>query len=151
MHICPLPLLYVRVYVCACVCMCALLCVCVHYCILGDNGVGFPYHGDEGPLLPFYKELQAVASSAPGKVRVLIYSGDTDPCINTFWSQNWTSHVGFEETAAWRPWTLDGKQRMGGYVTRCELFKGCCPCPYRILLSRSSTTISTGFFPRFSS
>jgi hypothetical protein len=148
-HICPLPLLYVRVYVCACVCMCALLCVCVHYCILGDNGVGFPYHGDEGPLLPFYKELQAVASSAPGKVRVLIYSGDTDPCINTFWSQNWTSHVGFEETAAWRPWTLDGKQRMGGYVTRCELFKGCCPCPYRILLS--STIISTTFCPRFSS
>ena len=47
----------------------------------GDNGVGFPYHGDEGPLLPFYKELQAVASSAPGKVRVLIYSGDVDPYV----------------------------------------------------------------------
>jgi hypothetical protein len=23
--------------------------------------------------------------------------------------------VGFEEIAPWRPWTLDGKQRMGGY------------------------------------
>lgn len=55
--------------------------------------MGFPYHGDEGPLLPFYRELQAVASNAPGKVRILIYSGDVDPCINTFWSQNWTSHV----------------------------------------------------------
>jgi hypothetical protein len=42
---------------------------------------------------------QAVPAGAKGKVRVLIYSGDTDPCINTFWSQNWTSHVGFEETA----------------------------------------------------
>jgi carboxypeptidase C (cathepsin A) len=51
-------------------------------------------------------------------VRVLVYSGDTDPCINTFWSQNWTSHLGFEETQAWRPWTTDGAQAMGGYVTR---------------------------------
>lgn len=86
----------------------------------GDNGVGFPYHGDEGPLLPFYRELQAAPSSAKDKVRVLIYSGDTDPCINTFWSQNWTSHVGFKEVEPWRPWTTDGKQRMGGYVTRYE-------------------------------
>jgi hypothetical protein len=51
------------------------------YVPVGDNGVGFPYHGDEGPLIPFYKELQSVASSAPGKVRVLIYSGDVDPYV----------------------------------------------------------------------
>ena len=119
----------------------------------GDNGVGFPYRGDEGPLLPFYRELQAVASGAPGKVRVLIYSGDTDPCINTFWSQNWTSHVGFKETAPWRPWTLDGKQRMGGYVTRYAndfdfltirahaLHFPCCTLAHSTLISQSDTVV----------
>jgi hypothetical protein len=30
----------------------------------GDNGVGFPYHGDEGPLLPFYRvDSQAICCS----------------------------------------------------------------------------------------
>ena len=35
-------------------------------------------------------------------------------------SQNWTVALGFKETQAWRPWTVDGKQQMGGYVTRYE-------------------------------
>ena len=47
-------------------------------------------------------------------VRVLVYNGDTDPGINSFVSQNWTVALGLEETEAWRPWTLDGCQRMGG-------------------------------------
>ena len=35
-------------------------------------------------------------------------------------SQNWTVALGLTETEAWRPWTLDSCQRMGGYVTRYE-------------------------------
>merc|ERR1711907_189380 len=54
------------------------------------------------------------------KLRVLVYEGDTDPGINSFVSQNWTSALGFEEKQAWRPWTIDGKQYMGGYVTSYE-------------------------------
>ena len=49
---------------------------------------------------------------------MLVYTGDTDPGVLPGESQNWTVALGFDETQAWRPWTLDGKQRMGGYVTR---------------------------------
>ena len=63
--------------------------------------------------MPFYKEL-----AESSDLRVLVYNGDTDPGINSLVSQNWTVSLGLEETEAWRPWTLDGKSRMGGYVTR---------------------------------
>ena len=42
----------------------------------------------------------------------------TDPSINSFEAQNWTTHLGFTPTETWRPWTIDGCRRMGGYVTR---------------------------------
>ena len=61
----------------------------------------------------FYKEIN-------GKLKVLIYNGDTDPAITSFAAQNWTSHLGLEEVQHWRPWTIDQCQRMGGYVTRYE-------------------------------
>ena len=48
------------------------------------------------------------------------YNGDTDPGLNSFYAQNWTSALGYAEAQPWRPWTLDGRQRMGGYVTRYE-------------------------------
>ena len=51
-------------------------------------------------------------------MRILIYNGDTDPGLNSFLGQNWTSALNFPVKQSWRPWTLDGKQRMGGYVTR---------------------------------
>ena len=35
-----------------------------------------------------------------------------------FYSQNWTSSLGFKELQAWRPWTRDGEMKMGGYATR---------------------------------
>lgn len=38
--------------------------------------------------------------------------------LNTFVAQNWTVALGFKEEQAWRPWTVDGQQAMGGYVTR---------------------------------
>ena len=55
-----------------------------------------------------------------GKLKVLVYNGDTDPAITSFATQNWTSHLGFDEVQHWRPWTIDHCQQMGGYVTRYE-------------------------------
>jgi hypothetical protein len=86
------------------------------YFFSGDNGVGFNYTLTEKNLIPFYKDL-AVGKYADQGIRVMVYNGDTDPGINSFVAQNWTSHVGLEETAAWRPWTLDNCLAMGGYVT----------------------------------
>jgi carboxypeptidase C (cathepsin A) len=85
------------------------------YFFLTDNGVGFNYTLTETNLMTFYHHLVHDTD-----VRVLIYNGDTDPSINVFVSQNWTSAMRLPETQAWRPWTRDGKQQMGGYVTRYE-------------------------------
>jgi hypothetical protein len=81
-----------------------------------DNAEGdFDYTPTEPDLQPFYKE---VIQRDGGKLRVLIYNGDTDPAITSFATQNWTSHLGFDEVQHWRPWTIDGCQRTAGYVTR---------------------------------
>jgi len=81
----------------------------------GDEGAGFTYNMTEPNLLPFYKEI--IGNS---DIRVLIYNGDVDPGVNSFATQNWTSHLGFKETEEWRPWTVDDKSWLGGYVTRYE-------------------------------
>jgi carboxypeptidase C (cathepsin A) len=81
----------------------------------GDNGVGFTYIGTEPNLAPWYKEVTQTTG-----LRVLIYNGDTDPGLNSFVGENWTSSLGLREKEAWRPWTRDGKIKMGGYVTRYE-------------------------------
>ena len=46
-------------------------------------------------------------------LRVLVYNGDTDPGLNSFYAQNWTAALGYDEAEAWRPWTLDGKVAIG--------------------------------------
>ena len=79
----------------------------------GDNGVGFTYNLTEKSLLPFYKHVIENTD-----LRVLVYNGDTDPGINAFVAQNWTRSLGIEEVEGWRPFTLDSKQYMGGYVTK---------------------------------
>lgn len=80
-----------------------------------DDGVGFTYYYTESDLISWYQEV-----INEGKLRILIYNGDTDPCINAFQSQNWTEHIGSPIVQGWRPWTTDGCQRMGGYVIRYE-------------------------------
>eukprot|EP00301_Raphidiophrys_heterophryoidea_P007010 c12769_g1_i1.p1 GENE.c12769_g1_i1~~c12769_g1_i1.p1 ORF type:complete len:549 (+),score=114.78 c12769_g1_i1:1347-2993(+) len=85
------------------------------YFFTGDDGVGFNYTLTEKDLRPFYVQVARNTN-----IRALVYNGDTDPGINSFIAQNWTSNLGLEETEEWRPWTLDGKQRMGGYVTEYE-------------------------------
>ena len=81
----------------------------------GDNGVGFTYNITEPNLMPFYVQVAKETN-----LRVLVYNGDTDPGINSFVAQNWTSSLGLKETEERRPWTLDNKEYMGGYVTRYE-------------------------------
>jgi carboxypeptidase C (cathepsin A) len=79
-----------------------------------DNAEGdFDYTPTEPDLSGFYKEIN-------GKLRVLVYNGDTDPAINSFATANWTSHLGLDEISHWSPWTSDGCQQMGGYITRYE-------------------------------
>ena len=82
----------------------------------GDNGVGMNYTLTEKNLMPFYIDI---ALNHP-EIRSLVYNGDTDPGINSFVSQNWTAALGLDEIESWRPWTIDGCQRMGGYVTRYD-------------------------------
>jgi hypothetical protein len=41
-------------------------------------------------------------------MRVLVYNGDTDPGLNSFFAEHWTSALGFEEIQPWTPWTIDG-------------------------------------------
>jgi len=81
----------------------------------GDNGVGFEYHGTEPDLAPLYEHFALETN-----LRVLIYNGDADPGLNAFRGENFTRGIGLTEKQAWRPWTLDGNMRMGGFVTRYE-------------------------------
>eukprot|EP00929_Paragymnodinium_shiwhaense_P120256 TRINITY_DN92186_c0_g1_i1.p1 TRINITY_DN92186_c0_g1~~TRINITY_DN92186_c0_g1_i1.p1 ORF type:complete len:534 (-),score=53.23 TRINITY_DN92186_c0_g1_i1:208-1809(-) len=80
-----------------------------------DNGHGFTYNITEPYLVPFYRDVVMNTD-----VRVLVYNGDTDPGINSFFTENWTSEVGIPEKEAWRPWAYRSQSRIGGYVTRYE-------------------------------
>ena len=80
----------------------------------GDNGVGMNYSSTEANVLPIYRRAAAAG------LRSLVYNGDADPGINSFVAQDWTARLGYATTQTWRPWTLDGCKRMGGYVTRYE-------------------------------
>ena len=80
-----------------------------------DNAVGFAYTPTEPDLTGFYKDVALNTN-----LSILVYNGDTDPAITSFATQNWTSHLGLSTIESWRPWTLDGCQRMGGHVTRYE-------------------------------
>ncbi|EGD82306.1 hypothetical protein PTSG_02974 [Salpingoeca rosetta] len=81
----------------------------------GDNGAGMKYSLTEPDLLPFYEHVVRNTS-----LRVLVYNGDTDPGINSFVTQDkyvqYFDSKGLRETETWRPWTLDGKKQVAGYV-----------------------------------
>ena len=79
-----------------------------------DNAGGdFDYTPTEPDLTGFYQQMN-------GKLKILVYNGDTDPSITSFATANWTSHLGFDEDESWRPWTSDHCKKMGGYVTRYQ-------------------------------
>ena len=80
-----------------------------------DNGVGMNYTLTEPNVLPIYEHARAQT-----KLAVLVYNGDTDPGINSMVTQdkyfNYFDGLNVSASEEWRPWTTDGKQRMGGYV-----------------------------------
>jgi len=53
-------------------------------------------------------------------LRVLIYSGDVDSCIPYIGTEQWVRALGYKITQPWRPWTIDGGSRMGGYTILYE-------------------------------
>merc|ERR1711865_722620 len=69
----------------------------------------------EPNVLPIYEHARSATD-----LRVLVYNGDTDPGINSMVTQSkyfdFFDSINVTEKEAWRPWTTDGKQRMGGYV-----------------------------------
>jgi len=71
------------------------------------------YHSTEPDVSRVFKQ------GADLGLKMLVYNGDTDPSINSFIAQNWTSYL-FDLVDDWTPWTLDSCLRMGGYVLRYE-------------------------------
>ena len=69
----------------------------------------------EPNVLPIYEHARSATD-----LRVLVYNGDTDPGINSMVTQHkyfeFFDSINVTEKEAWRPWTTDGRQRMGGYV-----------------------------------
>lgn len=56
-------------------------------------------------------------------LRVLAYQGDTDAIgvnsegyLQDAFVRLWGPRAGLNRTQTWRPWTVDGQRRMGGYV-----------------------------------
>jgi len=41
-----------------------------------------------------------------------VYSGDVDNCLPYTGSMQWVPLLGLNESEGWRPWTVDGGQRM---------------------------------------
>ena len=66
------------------------------------------YAKDEHDTHQYYLQMLTAG------VRVLIYSGDIDNCLPYTGSLQWVQLLGLNETAGWRPWTVDGGRRMGG-------------------------------------
>lgn len=83
-----------------------------------DNGDGMTYVSTEPDVRRIY------ARAIQAGLRTLVYNGDTDPGINTLVTQDhfvsWAAQTGLQRTQRWRPWTLDGRQRVGGYVMEWE-------------------------------
>ena len=82
-----------------------------------DNGNDFEYDTTQPDLISWYKEIIGNET-----LRVLVYNGDADPCITAFQAETWTRSLGFKEKQAWRPWTTDNCNRMGGAVTRYSYY-----------------------------
>ena len=69
------------------------------------------YKGTQHDLRPYYKKWVE-----QGKYKILIYYGDVDAGVPYKGGEEWTSELGFPVKIPWRPWTIDGKMLMGGYV-----------------------------------
>ena len=85
------------------------------YFFNADNGAGFTYTMDIADIR--YAHRLAVQKG----LRVLTYEGDADASglssygLQDVYRKLWPE-TGMKLTEAWRPWTVDGKARMGGYA-----------------------------------
>jgi hypothetical protein len=70
----------------------------------------------QGDLRPLYRQLAS-------RYRVMIYSGDTDACVPTVGTEEWTAALDFPVLDGWRPWHAGTNQNAtahfitAGYVT----------------------------------
>jgi serine carboxypeptidase-like clade 1 len=82
-----------------------------------DNGADFTYYVTEKSVLPFFLHLLHET-----KTRTLVYNGDADPSLSSFRTQAaWFPFLkanGIPITEQWRPWTMDWKTDVRGYVTK---------------------------------
>eukprot|EP01059_Diplonema_ambulator_P026376 TRINITY_DN43659_c0_g1_i1.p1 TRINITY_DN43659_c0_g1~~TRINITY_DN43659_c0_g1_i1.p1 ORF type:complete len:512 (+),score=130.49 TRINITY_DN43659_c0_g1_i1:35-1537(+) len=80
-----------------------------------DNGEGFVYVQDETDVRPIHTR------AAKAGLRILTYEGDADASglssygLQDVYSALWPS-IGYTKSQTWRPWTIDGRKYMGGYV-----------------------------------
>ena len=85
------------------------------YFFNADNGIGFSYAYDIYDVRPFYLK------AAKAGLRILTYEGDADASglssygLQDVYVEMWPK-ASYQLTEAWRPWTVDGKARMGGYA-----------------------------------
>ena len=85
-----------------------------------DNGHGFNYTSDQGFVGPIYERALGLG------LRVLVYEGDVDACglqtanVEDVFVPYFRDALKLNKTRRWRPWTTDGKARMGGYVIEWE-------------------------------
>ena len=63
-------------------------------------------------VLPVYEDILA---HAQGKLRMLIYTGDTDGVVPLTGTLLWMDELHLTETVPWRPWHIDAGE-VGGYV-----------------------------------
>lgn len=71
------------------------------------------YNSNTQSVIPIYKEL------IKNKIRILVYSGNTDASVPFVGSQKWTSSLQLPRKSLWREWLVDqadGSQ-IAGYVT----------------------------------
>eukprot|EP01136_Pigoraptor_vietnamica_P004881 Opistho-1_new@35718 len=68
------------------------------------------YDFNHGSMLPLYPQF------FDAKLRVLIYSGDTDGVLPTVGTEGWLARLPITVTKAWQPWTGSDGQ-VAGYVT----------------------------------
>ena len=73
------------------------------------DGAWSKYHKSQTDLRPFYKEWVQ-------RYKVLIYYGDVDAGVSYNGGESWTEKLGYPIWDAWRPWTTNGANLMGGYV-----------------------------------
>lgn len=55
-----------------------------------------------------------------GKIRILIYSGDTDAAVPVNGTQKWISNLKLNVKKPWRSWRIDNPNAVAGYITEYE-------------------------------